>query len=181
VLPAATRAPYATGGPLREREYSARMAWTFSVLVVANVTATSKELVAALSQRAQRDRCTFTLVVPAPVGGSVGREAAKRTLDEALARLREEGLEVVGSVGDHDPLGAVADHYTPQAFDEIVISTLPTGVSKWLQVDLPHRIERATDATVTHVIAEPQRAEARVEHIEQQPSGLGMLTAFRAL
>jgi sirohydrochlorin ferrochelatase len=157
------------------------MAWTFSVLVVANVTATSKELAAALSERAQRDPCQFTLVVPAPVGGTIGREAAKRTLDEALARLREEGLEIVGSVGDHDPLGAVADHYTPQAFDEIVISTLPTGVSKWLQVDLPHRIERATDATVTHVIAEPKRTEPRVERIETQPAGLGLLAAFRAL
>jgi hypothetical protein len=54
-------------------------------------------------------------------------------------------------------------------------------VSKWLQVDLPRRIERATDATVTHVIAEPQRTEPRVEHIEKQPAGLGLLTAFRAL
>jgi hypothetical protein len=157
------------------------MAWTFSVLVVANVTATSDELVAALSERAQRDPCRFTLVVPAPVAGSVGRKAGQRTLEDALVRLREAGLEVDGAVGDHDPLGAVADHYDPQRVDEIVISTLPTGVSKWMQVDLPHRVERATDATVTHVIAEPQRAEARVEHIEKDQAGLGLLTPFRAL
>lgn len=157
------------------------MAWTFSVLVVANVTATSKELVAALSERAQRDRCDFTLVVPAPVGGSVGRQAAQHTLDDALARLREAGLQVEGVVADHDPLGAVTDHYDPRRFDEIVISTLPTGVSKWLQVDLPHRIERATDATVTHVIAEPERAKPRVEHVDRSAAGYGVLTPFRAL
>src|SRR4051812_42838001 len=110
------------------------MAWTFSVLVVANVTATSEELMAALSERAGQDRCRFTLVVPAPVAGSVGRDAAQHTLDEALERLRSAGLEVEGVIGDHDPLGAVADNFDPKRFDEIVICTLPTGVSKWLQV-----------------------------------------------
>ena len=156
------------------------MAWTFSVLVVANVTATSPELVAALCDRARADRCRFTLVVPAPVGGAVGRGAAQRTLEEALERLRAEGLEVDGVVGDHDPLGAVADNFDPRKHDEIVIATLPTGVSKWLQVDLPHRVERATDVKVTHVVAEPQRAEPRTERVDP-PEPLGVLTPFRAL
>ena len=156
------------------------MAWTFSVLVVANVTATSPELMAALLERARSDRCHFTLIVPAPAGGSVGREAAERTLANALEHLRAEDLEVDGVVGDHDPVTAVADEFDPRRHDEIVVSTLPTGVSKWLQVDLPHRIERATDVRVTHVVAEPQNAEPRVEHVEQ-PEGIGVLTPFRAL
>src|SRR5918992_6184695 len=112
------------------------MAWTFSVLVVANVTATSEELLEALRERAGRDSCRFTLVVPAPGVGPVGREAAEKTLAEALDHLREAGIEVEGMVGDHDPIAAVTDAWDPQRFDEIVISTLPTGVSKWLQVDL---------------------------------------------
>src|SRR4051794_11174668 len=116
------------------------MTWTFSVLVVANVTATSPELVAALSERAKRDPCRFTLVVPAPVPGPDGREQAQRMLEDKLTRLRNEGLEVEGLIGDHDPLAAATEAYDPQRFDEIVISTLPTGTSKWLQVDLPHRI-----------------------------------------
>jgi hypothetical protein len=74
----------------------------------------------------------------------------------------------------------VADHFDPQRHDEIVICTLPTGVSKWLQVDLPHRVERATDAQVTHVIAEPKRAEPRTKHVEK-PETYGVLTPFRAL
>jgi hypothetical protein len=40
------------------------MAWEFHVLVVANVTATSDELLTALSERAKRGACRFTLVMP---------------------------------------------------------------------------------------------------------------------
>jgi len=156
------------------------MAWTFSVLVVANVTATSPELMAALSERAQRDRCRFTLIVPSPVAGGGGREAARRTLDEAIERLRADGLEVDGVIGDHDPVAAVTEVFDPRSHDEIVISTLPTGVSKWLQVDLPHRVERATGVQVTHVVAEPQRAQPRTEHVDQ-PDSYGVLSPFRAL
>ena len=156
------------------------MAWTFSVLVVANVTATSRELLDTLRERAARDRCRFTLVVPAPTVGSVGREAAQRVLDEALAHFREAGLEVDGVVGDPDPLAAVTEEWDPQRHDEIVISTLPTGVSKWLQVDLPRRVEKATDVQVTHVLAEPQRREPRTEHV-QKPDSLGVLSPLQAL
>jgi hypothetical protein len=154
------------------------MAWTFSVLVVANVTATSDELLAALSERARGDRCRFTLLMPAP---GTDRDAARRTLDAALLRLRDTGLEIDGLVGDHDPLTAITDSYDPQRFDEIVISTLPVGISKWLQFDLPHRIERATNAKVTHVIAEPPRPQPRVEHIEKEQESYGLLEPFRAL
>ena len=156
------------------------MAWTFSVLVVANVTATSRELLAALSERARVDRCHFTLILPAPAVGAPGREAAQRVLAEALHRLSGAGLDVDGIVGDHDPLTAVTDVFDPARHDEIVVSTLPTGVSKWLQVDLPHRIQRAVDVKVTHVIAEPERAEPRTVHVEKS-DGAGLLTPFRAL
>jgi len=149
------------------------MAWTFSVLVVANVTATSDELLAALSERARSDRCRFFLVVPRAAGDHP-------TLDAALERLRAAGLEVDGALGDPDPLGAVTDHYHPRKFDEIVIATLPTGTSKWLQLDLPHRVERATGAPVTHVIAEPPRPAPRTEHVDK-PEGYGVLEPFRAL
>ena len=156
------------------------MAWTFRILVVANVTATSEELLATLRERAGRDTCRFTLVVPAPAVGPVGREAAQRTLDEALQHLREAGIEVEGVIGDHDPISAVTDEFDPQTYDEIVISTLPTGVSKWLQVDLPHRIERTTGVPVTHVVAEPQRREPRTERVTK-PDSYGVLSPFQAV
>jgi hypothetical protein len=156
------------------------MAWTFSVLVVANVTATSEELLATLQERAGRDRCRFTLVVPAPAVGPVGREAAQTTLTEALEHLREAGLEADGVIGDADPISAVTDEFDPQKYDEIVISTLPTGVSKWLQVDLPHRIERSTGVPVMHVVAEPQRREPRTERVSK-PDSYGVLSPLQAL
>jgi hypothetical protein len=136
------------------------MAWKFSVLVVANVTADAPELIQALKERAGRDACSFALLVPAPAAGSVGREAAQQRLDAALAAMREAGLEVEGKIGDHDPIAAVHDEWDPKRYDEVVVSTLPTGASKWLQVDLPHRVEKLTGgAQVTHVVAEPPRPE----------------------
>jgi hypothetical protein len=130
------------------------MAWEFSLLVVANVTASSDELLDALRERAREGACRFTLVMPAS-----GAEARLR-LDDALARMREAGLEKVeGSVGDPDPVVAVMDVWDPMKFDEIVVSTLPTGSSRWLGVDLPHRLEKLTSVPVRHVVSRPPVAE----------------------
>src|SRR5918999_755921 len=134
------------------------MAWKASVLVVANVTAASDELLEALTTRAARDDAEFTLVVPATGGGKVGREAAKARLDAAVARMRAAGLEVDARIGDPDPVMAVQDVWDPSKFDEVIVSTLPTGASKWLLVDLPHRVQRMTDAPVTHVVAQERKA-----------------------
>jgi hypothetical protein len=73
-----------------------------------------------------------------------------------------EALEVDGRLApDSDPIVAAHEAWDPNAMDEIIVCTLPTGVSKWLQVDLPHRVAKLTDAPVTHVIAhEAQPAPA---------------------
>ena len=157
------------------------MAWTFSLLVVANVTATSEELLAALKERAGRDHCRFTLLVPAAGVGPGGRAAAERMLAEALERMRAEGLDVEGEVGEHDPVGAIHDIWDPTRFDEVVISTLPTGVSKWLQVDLPHRAERITGVQVTHVVSEPRREAPRAEPVRRVESDSGILSPLTAI
>jgi hypothetical protein len=132
------------------------MASTFSVLVIANVTATSPELSAALRERAAENSCRFTLVVPAARG-----PAGRARVEEAVAHLRDEGLSVDGLLGDHDPTAAFHDVWDPAVFDEIVVSTLPTGPSRWLQVDLPHRIERATGVPVRHIVATGEAANQR--------------------
>ena len=157
------------------------MAWTFSVLVVANVTATSDELVAALCERAARDACEFTLVVPAPGVGPHGREVAERTLAQAAERLRAEVFEADGVVGDHDPLVALDDAWDPTRYDEVVISTLPTGLSRWLQVDLPHRAERITGVQVTHVVSQPPREAPRAEPVRRAEHNDGILAPLTAL
>lgn len=156
------------------------MAWQYSVLVIANVTSTSEELIAALKERTAKASCRFTLVLPAPGGGKVGREAGAHALEAALERLRAEGLDIEGSVGDHDPIGAVHDSWDPMKYDEVVISTLPTGVSKWLQVDLPHRVAKLTGVPVDHVVAEPPRPEASVERVARTER-MGVLSPLSAI
>src|SRR5690349_18916997 len=132
------------------------MAWKRSVLVVANVTATSDELASALDKRSQRSPAGFTLVVPAtPFGG--GREAAQTTLEAALEQLRAAGLEVTGQIGDSDPLVAVSEAWDPKRFDEIIVSTLPMRFSKWLHAGLPERVAKLTGAPVTHVVSAPPK------------------------
>ncbi len=132
------------------------MAWKRTVLVVANVTATSDELLEALLARQGDAAARFTLIVPAtPFGG--GRAAAQGKLDEAVARLRGAGLEAEGAVGDSDPIVAVTEAWDPKRYDEILISTLPSALSKWLQTDLPHRVEKITGAPVVHIVSSPPK------------------------
>jgi GABA permease len=132
------------------------MTWKRNVLVVANVTAASDELMTALKARAEKDPASFTLIVPAtPFGG--GREAALAKVQEAVTQLRAAGLEATGEVGDGDPLIAVTEKWDPKQFDEIVVCTLPMRFSKWLHAGLPERISKLTGAPCTHVVAQPPK------------------------
>ena len=129
---------------------------------MANVTAGSPELLTALRTRAHGESTTIHLIVPAtPFGG--GRASAIQTLERALAHLRDAGLEADGAVANADPIVAVTDAWDPRRYDEIIVSTLPIGVSKWLRAGLPQRIERLTGAPVTHVVSQPPQPERQTE------------------
>jgi nucleotide-binding universal stress UspA family protein len=135
------------------------VAWKRNILVVANVTATSPELVRALKAQVEKSPAAFTLIVPAtPFGG--GRAAAKAKLQEAVNQLREAGIEIDGHVGEPDPVVAVTEAWDPKRYDEIIISTLPMRVSKWLHAGLPERCAKLTGAPVTHVVSEPEKPAA---------------------
>jgi hypothetical protein len=131
------------------------------VLVVANQTAESEELLAALNARAQESECEFTLLVPAtPHGVSwaadmfAGGEEAEEHLHAMVERLRSIGLPIKwAKVGDPDALAAVQDICNFDRYDEVIVSTLPLHVSKWLKIDLPHKVEHATGLPVRHVEA----------------------------
>jgi hypothetical protein len=152
------------------------MAWEFSLLVVANVTADSDELVECLRDRAANGACRFTLVMPA------SGQAARDRLAVALDRMREAALEnVEGRVGDPDPVVAVMDIWDPMKFDEIVVSTLPTGSSRWMGLDLPHRLEKLTSVPVRHVVSKPPRQPAPTGPPPQRPQKMGVLAALAAL
>jgi hypothetical protein len=126
------------------------------ILVVANKTAESPELLEALKTKGTEHQ--YVLVVPASGGvlekaadPDAAREHTRPHLDAALEKFRAEGLEVEGEVGDSDPIAAVQDACNFGKFDEIVISTLPQRASRWLKLDLPSKAERATGLPVTHI------------------------------
>jgi hypothetical protein len=125
------------------------MAWKKSVLLVANQTATSPHLRAELRARHERGPTSFTLLMP-----TGRRPGGQEQLVQAIAELRGDGLEVSGCLGDADPFYAIHEIWNPARYDEILISTLPSGSSRWLRSDLPRRVERLTGALVSHVNAE---------------------------
>jgi len=158
------------------------MAWKTSVLVIANQTAPSDELLDHLSDRAAAGPTAFHLVVPATPyhpGVPSGRQKARRNLDRALARLRDAGLEVTGEVGDSDPVTAVQEAWDPRRYDEVVVATLATGASRWLRIDAPRRMERVTGVPVDHVVAGKKREYHTVPPPEHDHHGL--LTPLAAL
>jgi hypothetical protein len=135
------------------------MAAPTRVLVVANRTADSDELLQALRERASQGPLVVTLIVPAtwevgdPRGG---RQSAQRQMRAALARMRDAGITVEGRLADPDPLVAVTEAWDPSRYDAVVVSTLPSAVSKWLKRDLPTRVQRLTGGAVQHVVAQPR-------------------------
>jgi hypothetical protein len=152
-----------------------------NVLVVANRTAASPDLVACLRERAERSPARFDLLIPPTAPGEEGRAQARKTLEAAVAAYGDAGLEATGSVGEAtDPVTAACEAYDPGHHDEIIVSTLPAGASHWLSIDGPARISRQTGALVRHVESRPPRPEPAVQHVEKQP-GPGVLAPFVAL
>jgi GABA permease len=142
-------------------------------LIVANQTLGADELVQFVRTRAQAEPSEFFIVVPATpimemaggaeglaaVGGSTvmpsspehARELAQERLETALAQLQGIGSKVDGQVGHRDPIQAVESALKERPCDEIVVSTLPKRMSRWLHQDLPRRLEHKTHLPVTHV------------------------------
>jgi hypothetical protein len=111
------------------------------VLIVAHRTAATPLLLNAVRARAARSPCSFTLLVPRPYWDPDTEQGAA-TLELAIPLLEEAaGGHVDGIIGDADPFVAVRDAVTSVGVDEIIISTLPARVSRWLRLDLPHRVE----------------------------------------
>ncbi len=137
------------------------------VLVVANKTAATPALIEAVRERAQRGPATFTLLVPAVAHGlhkvvdalDQPADEAQATLELAIPLLEEAaGGPVEGMIGAPTAMEAIQDAINLHGFDEVIISTLPTRVSRWLHLDLPRKVA-GLGVPVTTVTADlaPQR------------------------
>jgi hypothetical protein len=118
------------------------------VLVVANKTAATPALLEAVRERASRGPCEFTLLVPNTTHGlhkvvdpeDQSQNEAEATIELALPLLEDAaGGPVDAMIGVPEPLAAIQDAVNLHGFDELIISTLPSRVSKWLKLDLPHK------------------------------------------
>lgn len=136
------------------------MAWTTKLLVISSRTLTSDALLNHMLRRAEHAPTEFTIVVPRGPSSDAGH------LQASSERFRAQGLTVDIRAGDRDPLLAVRDLWSPSRFDEIVVVTLPTQSSRWLASGLPFRVQQATGALVTHVVAELPPGMAR-EHDDE--------------
>jgi len=112
------------------------------ILIVAYRTAATPRLIDAVRARAERDACSFTLLLPRPYWDPDTEEASS-TLELAVPLLADAaGGHVAGIIGDCDPFLAVKQALDRERFDEVIVSTLPEHVSHWLRRDLPHRIKQ---------------------------------------
>ena len=108
------------------------------VLIVANRTASTPRLIEAVRGRATTSPCEFALLIPFVSD----RKAADWTLETALRLLRPAARgKIEGLVGGPDPFQSVQDAVRQGNFDEIILSTLPARVSKWVRRDLIRRVE----------------------------------------
>jgi hypothetical protein len=138
-------------------------------LVVANQTLGGEELTAKLAECAGAGPCRFYLVVPVtnteasdrwftgglegvlPGAYKIARTMAGARLQHELERLREAGVEADGEVVEPTPLEAIRKIANREEVDEVIVSALPRRLSRWIVMDLPHRIRRTTSLPATHI------------------------------
>ncbi|MCV7284471.1 amino acid permease [Mycolicibacterium wolinskyi] len=136
------------------------------VLVLANQTVHSDELLDELRRIGADRESTYHVVVPAsPIDTGVAathgpldiseatQQAAQRRLEHTLATLRSDDLEANGEVGDYRPLRALATAVNTFRPDQIVISTLPPAESVWQRFDVVDRARAEHKIPVTHVVS----------------------------
>jgi hypothetical protein len=137
------------------------------ILIVANQTAGGAHLRDEVSRLIGEGASRFTLLVPAtrPRKGLTWTEGTAHTMaaermERAIASLSDLGAEFDGEVGNERPMDAVMDILRERSFDEIIVSTLPHGVSHWLRADLPARVARYSGLPVHHIVGVPDEVHA---------------------
>jgi hypothetical protein len=140
------------------------------ILVIANETVGGKTLRSAIQRRAEGVREEILVVVPAlnsPVrhwasDDDDARARAQERLQTSLARLKADGVNARGEVGDSEPLQAMEDALRTFGADEIIISTHPEGRSNWLEKGVVSGARERFAVPITHVVVD---IEAESEEI----------------
>ncbi len=154
--------------PARESIPSQSAEGEVRILVVANETVGGRELFAILKQKSEGVDERVLVVCPA-LNSQVrhwasdedgARAAAQQRLDASLARLRREGIQADGEVGNGDPLQAMEDALRTFGADEIVISTHPEGRSNWLERNVVGAARDRFDVPITHVVVDLEAAQS---------------------
>jgi hypothetical protein len=143
------------------------------ILVVANRTAAAPHLLDEVRRRVEEGPCRFALLIP----DVPGRGAADWTLEIALPLMRRAANSPVeGLVGGREPLASVKEALAEGEFDEIIVSTLPRRVSRWLRRDLITQIQ-GLGLPVTVVTPRPaQKSSDDKMHDVARIGGGGMLS-----
>jgi len=129
-------------------------------LVVSNQTLGGAALAAKVRTVLEEGPAEFHIVVPATAPSRFAwsegqaRAVASERLESALRWFSSIGATATGEVADEHPLYAMRDALRDRPVDEIIISTLPPGKSKWLRQDLPRKAQREFEIPVTHVVGE---------------------------
>ena len=138
-----------------------------SYLVVGNQTLDSPELAEAIRVRYSKEPSTFHLVVPAtPISRGLTWDEdeawahAQERLEAALERLQATGIKATGEVGVSDPIQATRDGLRGREIDEIILSTLPPGISRWLGQDVPSKLKGSVEHPVAVITTQKQPANA---------------------
>lgn len=141
-------------------------------LVVAHQTIDNPALIFKLTELARVDpESEFTLLVPATSVEHLAtwtegesKAIAERSAEHARELFRSEGINISRTIiGDESPIVAIDDEMRshPDAYDAIVVSTFPSGISRWLGLDLPRRVDKKYQQPVIHVVAQPERVAVR--------------------
>jgi hypothetical protein len=122
-----------------------------NVLVIANQTVLSEELLGRIRRRAAQSPASFLIV--SPQSDDEEHADADRRLRRALTELRGEGIDAHGQVVHPDPYTAARHAVNDERVDEIIVSTFPGEKSGWLRRDLVGRLRKDTKLPVDHVIS----------------------------
>ena len=127
-------------------------------LVLANQTAAGGELVQYLHKLAEEGPHRFIVVVPQDSGDGRAVRSARDRLEKLLESLRSDEIVAAGMIGDPDPYTAAMNALQYFHISEVVVSTLPSNRSAWVEKGLVEKIEQNSGKQVQHVEAKEEAA-----------------------